>query len=766
MVRFVNILALLLLFSSVIAAEDLKKVSLQLQWKNQFQFAGYIMAKEKGFYKKAGLDVTLKEWQHGIHMEDDVIQGRSEYATCRATSLIDISNGKKIVYLASIFQSSPLVLLADKSSHIKSIQDVKNKRIMATRDIDISLFSMMFSQGITPKDVKVIQPSFKAADLLNGKTDLIAAYISNEAYVLKSLGGQPVIFNPKDYGFDFYSDLLITSQEYIQDNPQEVKRFRKASLQGWKYAFEHIDETVELIYTKYNSLHKTKEALHYEAEELKKLAYYATDKLGTVEKQKLQRIYDVYKLLGLVQKEIDLRGALYSDYALDTELTTEEKKYLLKRQEITMCIDPNWMPFEHFNKDGKYEGMTADYFKAFEKTLATSFRVLPTQTWTQSIEFAKQRKCDIFSLAMETPKRKEYMNFTSPYLVIPLVVATKLEVPFVSDIKDLEKKKVGICKGYAFAELLKMKYPFLNIVEVEDIDDGLKRVSDGELFGYIGTLASIGYKLQNNYIGKLKITGKIEESWTLGIGVRNDDPLLLSVLQKAVNSLSEEENRRIFNKWISIKYDQEIDYTILWKVVAFFSFILVVGYYFYRKQQLLKGRLQEANDKLEVAYESLQEIAITDKLTQLYNRHKLDEVLSMEKNRIDRYGGSFGIIILDIDYFKLINDTYGHHVGDIVLQELSALLKENSRISDIIGRWGGEEFLIIAPNLEKDDIESFAKNLKDKVSQHLFNKTYKITVSMGISVYQAGEDVEKCLVRADDALYISKNSGRDKITIK
>ncbi|MDH4944585.1 ABC transporter substrate-binding protein [Sulfurimonas sp. C5] len=764
--KLLQLFLFLLLLTFTLSAQELKKVSLQLQWKYQFQFAGYIMAKEKGFYKEAGLDVTLKEWQPGIRMENDVIQGKSEYATCRASSLIDISNGKKIVYLASIFQSSPLVVLADKSSHIKNIQDFKHKRIMATRDIDVSLFSMMYSQGIMSQDIQVIQPSFNPADLLNGKTDLIAAYVSNEVYVLKSLGGKPVIFNPKDYGFDFYSDLLITSQEYLKDNPQEVKRFRNASLEGWKYAFEHIDETVDIIYNKYNSLHKTKEALRYEAEELKKLAYYGTDTLGSINKQKLQRIYDVYKLLGLVQKEIDLRGTLFSDYALDTELTTKEKEYLAKRQEITMCIDPNWMPFEHFSEDGKYEGMTADYFQAFEKTLATNFRVIPTKTWTQSIEFAKERKCDIFSLAMETPKRKEYMNFTSPYLVIPLVVATKLEVPFVSDIKDLEKKKIGICKGYAFAELLKMKYPFLNIVEVEDIDDGLRRVSDGELFGYIGTLASIGYKLQNNYIGKLKITGKIEESWTLGIGVRNDEPLLLSILQKAVNSLSQEENRKIFNKWISIKYDKEVDYMILWKVIAFFIFIFAVGYLLYRKQQRLKESLQEANDKLEVAYEALQEIAITDKLTQLYNRHKLDEVLQAEKNRVDRYGGSFGIIILDIDYFKIINDTYGHHVGDIVLQELSTLLRENSRASDTIGRWGGEEFLIIAPNLSEDDIENFAQNIKDKISKYLFNNTHKITVSMGLSVYHIEEDVEKSLVRADNALYISKNSGRDKITLK
>lgn len=132
--RFVSIFVLLLLSASVLSAKELKEVSLQLQWKYQFEFAGYIIAKEKGFYKDIGLDVTIKEWSPGINMVDDVISSKSTYAVARPTSLIDIANGKKIVYLATIFQSSPLILLTDKSSGITSVKDFKNKRVMTTGD--------------------------------------------------------------------------------------------------------------------------------------------------------------------------------------------------------------------------------------------------------------------------------------------------------------------------------------------------------------------------------------------------------------------------------------------------------------------------------------------------------------------------------------------------------------------------------------------------------------------------------------------------------
>jgi polar amino acid transport system substrate-binding protein len=261
-----------LLLLASLAADDLKSVSLQLQWKYQFQFAGYIIAKEKGFYKRAGLDVTLKEWNNNIDMVDEVIMGRSEYAVSRPSSLINISQGKEIVYLAVIFQSSPLILLTDKSSGITSVKDFKNKRVMTTGDLntDTSLLSMMYSQGISLEDIVVQKPSFNVKDLLDHKTDLAAAYISNEPYILKELGGDPVMFRPIDYGFDFYNDILITGQNYLADNPQEVKSFKDATLEGWEYAFAHIDEAVELIYNNYNTQNKSKEALLYEAKELKK----------------------------------------------------------------------------------------------------------------------------------------------------------------------------------------------------------------------------------------------------------------------------------------------------------------------------------------------------------------------------------------------------------------------------------------------------------------------------------------------------------------
>jgi len=766
--RFLAVLFFLLVGTFSLSATDLKKVSLQLQWKYQFQFAGYIMAKEKGFYEESGLDVTIKEWKHPIDNVDEVINNRSQYTILRPTALIDIAKGKRLVFLAAIFQSSPLILLADKSSNITTIKDFKNKKMMSTGDLhsDASLLSMMFSQGLKIEDIKIIEPSFDVNDLLNKKTDLIASYISNEPFILKEKGGTPVIFNPKDYGYDFYNDLLSVSKGYMDKNKGEVEKFRDATLKGWEYAFAHIDETVEVLHAKYNTQNKSKKALTYEGEELKKLAYVGTAKIGLLEKEKLAKIYDVYKLLGMVKHEINYNKIIYNSVSNEVELTQDEKEYLKQKGKIKVCIDPSWMPFEEFDKNGKHTGMTSDYYKLFEQFLSTPFEVISSKTWTQSLELAQKRECDILSLAMETPERKKYLNFTTPYLSIPVVVATKLDHSFVAHIDDLKGEKLGFTKGYAYVEILRNKYPFLNFIEIENSDAGLKKVQSGEIDGFIDTLAVIAYVLQQQYGGELKVAGKFDEAWELGIGVRNDDPMLLSILQKTVNNLKEEQRRVILDKWISIKVENEIDYSLVWKVSTLSFVIIVIILIFFFKQKALKDKLQEQKDELE-------RISITDGLTDIFNRRYFDETFPKIINSAKRNSDLVCFLLLDIDYFKLYNDNYGHQGGDKVLIKLASCLKKSlKRADDMAFRLGGEEFGIIFKTDTKEKALEFANRVRHNIEElqitHEYNSASKyVTASMGL-VCEYGskiEDMDTVYKQADDLLYKAKEGGRNQVRV-
>jgi diguanylate cyclase (GGDEF)-like protein len=159
----------------------------------------------------------------------------------------------------------------------------------------------------------------------------------------------------------------------------------------------------------------------------------------------------------------------------------------------------------------------------------------------------------------------------------------------------------------------------------------------------------------------------------------------------------------------------------------------------------------------------LEELSVTDTLTRLNNRLKLDQVLASELNRHLRYSNDFALIMLDIDHFKAINDNYGHPVGDQVLVELARLLMTETRKVDCVGRWGGEEFLIICPDTDLEAAVEFAEKLRNSIATHPFPAIGQTTASFGVTRARAGDTVHQMVTRADEALYRSKHNGRNRV---
>ncbi len=163
---------------------------------------------------------------------------------------------------------------------------------------------------------------------------------------------------------------------------------------------------------------------------------------------------------------------------------------------------------------------------------------------------------------------------------------------------------------------------------------------------------------------------------------------------------------------------------------------------------------------------TIEEISQKDKLTQIYNRLKLDNELEKEITRTNRYKTPFSMILIDIDKFKSVNDTYGHQVGDIVLVNTAKILLSNIRKTDILGRWGGEEFLIICPNTTGQNSKILAENLREKLENFDFEVAGTQTASFGVTEFNPGEDNKSVLKRCDDALYKAKETGRNKVILK
>ncbi|MBP1925371.1 diguanylate cyclase (GGDEF)-like protein [Sedimentibacter acidaminivorans] len=170
--------------------------------------------------------------------------------------------------------------------------------------------------------------------------------------------------------------------------------------------------------------------------------------------------------------------------------------------------------------------------------------------------------------------------------------------------------------------------------------------------------------------------------------------------------------------------------------------------------------------ELEQANDELTKLAEIDKVTQIYNRLKIEDIFEYEFKKCGRYNVDFSIIMMDVDRFKQINDFNGHYVGDDVLFQIVNIIRENVRETDYVGRWGGDEFLIILPHTNIKEASTVAERIRSSVSLWEFPTLNNQTCSFGVASYTLGDNQDKLLVRADEALYEAKNNGRNSVVLK
>lgn len=170
--------------------------------------------------------------------------------------------------------------------------------------------------------------------------------------------------------------------------------------------------------------------------------------------------------------------------------------------------------------------------------------------------------------------------------------------------------------------------------------------------------------------------------------------------------------------------------------------------------------------ELEEAKVELTNLTLTDYLTNLSNRKNIDYVLKINENLFNRYKDEFSIILVDIDDFKKVNDTYGHLVGDKVIIEISEILKKYTRQTDVVGRWGGEEFIIICPKTNLQDALKLAEKLRDKIATYQFETVGKKTASFGVATFKENETIIELITRVDNAMYLAKSRGKNRVEIE
>lgn len=765
--------AALLALAITLPAWAAEPVRIQLKWHHQFQFAGYYVALEQGFFAEEGLDVELLERDPGENNILQVLRGEADYGVADSVLLLYNEYDAGVHIVAPIFQHSPNVLITLADSGLQSPRDLVSRRIRLydNETEGFPIMAMLAEQGVLASGF-VRQPYTSDFGVLaRGETDAIYGYSTNEPYLLRQQGHEVHLIDPSHYGIDLYGDMLFTTEQEARDNPQRVAAMRRAVLRGWEYALDNKAEIARLILDKY-SQRKSFDALMFEAQGIEQAVSRFTVPLGTLNAGRLQYIADIYARHGLLDRHFSIDRRIFFDRGDSSgiNLTESEQAFLRQHPEIRVAIDRNWYPLDFVDENGQHAGIAAAYLARLSALTGISFVPATEVDWNTAMQLVENRELDMFAMAAATPARSVYASFTRPYIRSPMVIVTTTEQDYVNGAAGLRGKLTGVVNGYASHEWMSQNHPDLPLRTFDTTVEGLEAVSTGKVHAFVDNLASVSFLIKQHGLSNLKVSGQMPIAFDLSMGVRSDWPQLLSILQKGLNAISDEEKAAIYDRWIRLEFESRLDLAAVAPYFAgLFLMLLLVTFEMLRVRRL-ERKLREANTQLREAErhltrqnQDLERLSVTDKLTGIFNRVRLDEALNEHYRHARRYGRPVSVALLDLDFFKRVNDVHGHQAGDAVLVRFAEMVAKIVRKNDVFGRWGGEEFMLICPETTAFDAVAIAEKIRQCLEQEPFDPPIRQTVSCGIAELQPGQSLSEWISACDAQLYQAKSQGRNRV---
>ncbi len=283
------------------------------------------------------------------------------------------------------------------------------------------------------------------------------------------------------------------------------------------------------------------------------------------------------------------------------QLSPDEQAWLEEHQQIRLGIDRAWPPYEYIDKLGKHQGMSADIMRRFSQQLGYTMAPVEELSWEEVLDGIRQRELDIIPLLIPSAERAKFMLFTKPYLKFPFVIFNRDDASLITGLEDLNNKRVALEKGYVSIEYLRRDYPEIHIIELETTLEALRAVSLGKADAYVGNLVVGSYQIGKEGLVNLKVAAPTPYTKSLAIGVRKDWPELVSILNKAINHFTDSDKAAIRHKWLTIRYEQGINYHLVWKILAGSGGALFLAFLWIMQIQRSKRALAAARDEAEKA---------------------------------------------------------------------------------------------------------------------------------------------------------------------
>lgn len=319
----------------------------------------------------------------------------------------------------------------------------------------------------------------------------------------------------------------------------------------------------------------------------------------------LQLFFEAIYQVNLI---ISANSLVYTN-AETSELTAQEVQWLTEHPVIRVAPDLNYGPVE-FEENGEMKGIAMDYLKWMEAHYPIHFEIVKYKTWQAQLDAIQNGEVDLLSGAEKTPERMTYLNFTEPYIETPNILLRRKESAPIATEKDLAGKKIGVIRGYAIEEFMKIRYPNVSIQPVQDIREGFYLLSSGKLDGMMTEALQGTYYIHQDKISNLQIEERFQVDFPISLSMapRRDYYELTAILNKMLDHMPASEKQAIEEKWIGIGMEKGISKKVVWALLAGIVFLTGIIVVIYTWNRTLKGKerqMQALNEALEEAVNQL-----------------------------------------------------------------------------------------------------------------------------------------------------------------
>ena len=314
-------------------------------------------------------------------------------------------------------------------------------------------------------------------------------------------------------------------------------------------------------------------------------------------------------ILAIILSSISLPG--FASF----HLTPEDQQWIKQNPVIKFTGAPNWLPYEAFNKKGKYVGIVAEHLTLIESLTGLKFKKIPVSSWTESLELASTGEVSVISGDAANVILNKRFQPVDSYSSNPVVIIMSLQQNYVSDLNEINNKKIAIIKDYGYTSDVFKTYPNIKFIEVENIQEGLEGVASNRFDAMLATLALASYTIADMGLSSLKIVGKIDVVMNLTLFVDKNIPRLHNILNKALTSVSLKESNKISQAWINNHYVEKIDTDLVARIVLVSSVILLfVVIWNIRLSKEIKRRKELERQNKEKEKELLSKIQIINQI--------------------------------------------------------------------------------------------------------------------------------------------------------